>query len=130
MSYQGVERRVQDHREPIIICKQEDKINDMSDAVHRTEAAIGRLDMRINGTLEKMSTHVEDSTYWRRFIVGVAISLVISILGGACALFNLSYSLGTYTRQITIDTERLAVIEQEHRDHANVGVTHGKITAL
>ena len=108
------ERRVQDHRDPIVICKQEDKINEISDAVHRTEAAIGRLDMRINGTLDKMAVHVEDSTYWRRFIVGLAISLVISILGGASALFNLSYSLGQYTKMIQINTVRLDKVEAFH----------------
>ena len=115
-TWNGIERRkeVQDHTSPIIICKQEDKINDMSDAVHRTEAAVQRLDMRINGSIEKMSTHVEDSTYWRRFIMGTAISLVLSIIGGMCALFSLSYNLGQYTKQISVNTVRLDKIENVH----------------
>jgi hypothetical protein len=114
--WDGNERRknVQDHRSPIIICKQEEKINDISDAVHRTEGAVERLDLRINGTLEKMAVHVEDSTYWRRFIMGVAISLVVSIVGGATALFSLSYNLGEYTRQIKVNTDRLDKIEYFH----------------
>ena len=106
---------MQDHRDVLVICKQEEKINDISDSVHRTESAVQRLDMRINGTLEKMGTHVEDSNYWRRFIMGVAVSLVLSIIGGGIALFNLSYNLGTYTRQIMVNTDRLRTIEDDHK---------------
>jgi len=117
MTWDGNNRRkeVQDHRDPIIICKQEENINDISESVVRIEGAISRLDLRINGSLDKMSTHVEDSTYWRRFIVGIGVSLVISIIGGATALFNLSYNLGEYTRQITINTKRLDIIETNHQ---------------
>lgn len=116
MKYLGEERRIQDHTDILVICKQEEKINKISESVHRTENAIEKLDMRINGTLEKMSIHVEDSIYWRRFIVGVAISLVLSIIGGSVALFSLSYNLGTYTKQIIVNTERLNIIEEEHRE--------------
>jgi uncharacterized membrane protein (Fun14 family) len=116
MKYIGEERRIQDHRDVLLICKQEDKINAIFDAIHRTEASVERLDMRINGTLEKMSGHVEDSVYWRRFIMGVAVSLVLSIIGGCVALFSLSYNLGQYTRQITINTDRLDEMEKEHKE--------------
>jgi len=114
------ERRIQDHtkRDVLIICKQEEKIDEIATTINRIESSIQRLDMRINGTLEKMGTHVEDSTYWRRFIVGVAISLVLSIVGGAVALFNLSYNLGAYTRQITVNTGRLQILESYHREGA------------
>ena len=111
------ERRIQDHtkRDVLIICKQEEKIDEIATTINRIESSIQRLDMRINGTLEKMGTHVEDSIYWRRFIVGVAISLVLSIVGGSIALFNLSYNLGAYTRQIVVNTDRLKIIEEDHK---------------
>jgi hypothetical protein len=114
--YQGEERRknVQDHRSPIIICKQEGKIDTICDTLHRVDTSISKLDMRINGSLDKMAIHVEDSIYWRRFIMGVAISLVVSIVGGATALFSLSYNLGQYTKMIQVNTGRLDKIEGFH----------------
>jgi putative NADH-flavin reductase len=119
MKYTGEERRkatrLQDHKDLLIICKQEDKIDKIFDSIHRTESAVDKLDMRLLNSLDKMSVHVEDSIYWRRFIVGVAISLVLSIVGGSVALFSLSYNLGTYTRQIVVNTDRLDQIEKEHR---------------
>lgn len=115
MEYKGIERRnVQNHNDIFVICKQEENIVSIKDAIHRTESAIIKLDMRINGSLEKMSIHIEDSIYWRRFIVGVAVSLVLSIVGGAWALFSLSYNLGTYTKQIVVNTGRLDNLEEIH----------------
>ncbi len=116
MSFSGGEKLVHDHRDPIIICKQEEKINEMSLNVTEIKGDVKNLHLRINGSLEKMAIHVEDSTYWRRFIVGVAISLVVSILGGTAALYQLSYSLGEYTRQIKVNTVRLDKVEAFHED--------------
>lgn len=119
--WDGKERRVQDHTNPIIICKQEHKIDRMSDSVIRTEGALEKLDLRINGTLEKMAVHVEDSTYWRRFIMGVAVSLVVTILGGITTVGIVTYNLGEYTRQIKINTERLSKIEAIQHIHEKKG---------
>ena len=131
MEYTGIERRaeirLQDHTNVLLICKQEEKIDKIFDSIHRTENVVEKLDiklcttfdkidMRINNTLEKMGVHVEDSIYWRRFIVGVAISLILSIVGGCIALFSLSYNLGQYTRQIIVNTDRLNIIESEHKE--------------
>ena len=114
-TWDGKERRIQDHRDPIIICKQEAKINEIWDCVTEQRGETKALNLRINGSLDKMAVHVEDSTYWRRFIMATAISLVISILGGAAALFSLSYNLGEYTRQIKVNTQRLDVMETFHQ---------------
>ena len=123
-NWNGEERRknVQDHRNPIIVCKQEDSIKVIEKAALKTESLITALDLRINGTLEKMTTHVADSTYWRRFIMGVAISLVMSMLGGAIALFSLSYNLGLYTKQILINTTRIDLIEEVHRRQVDLKI--------
>jgi len=110
---------VQDHRDPQIICKQESKIIGMSEGIIRIEGSIERLDVRINGTLEKMANHVEASSFWRNFIMTTAISLIISILGGAYALWTLTYNLGQYTKQIQINTERLGIIERDHHREVN-----------
>ena len=118
MTWDGKERRVQDHNNPIIICKQEDKIDKICDTLIRTEGTIDRLDLRINGTLEKMAGHVEDSDYWRKFIVGVAVSLVVAILGGIVTISTIAYNLGEYTKQIKINTERLQYIENIDADLA------------
>lgn len=116
-SYTGEDRRTQNHNDPLIICKQEDKINVIADSMIRTEGALEKLDLRINGTLEKMAIHVEDSTYWRRFIVGVAISLVCSILGGIATVSVLSYNLGQYTKQIAINTLSIGEVKTEFTKH-------------
>ena len=112
MIYSGPERRkVQDHT--FIICKQEDSIKLISDSVIKIDGKLEKIDLRINGTLEKMAVHVEDSVYWRRFIVGVAISLVIAIIGGITTASTIAYNLGQYTRQIIINTGRLEKLEMK-----------------
>jgi PIN domain nuclease of toxin-antitoxin system len=115
VTYTGPERRqvVQDHRDPVIICKQENKIVDMSDGIIRIEGRIEKLDLRINGTLEKMANHVEDSEFWRRFIMGTAVSLVISILSGAYALWFLTYNIGQYTKQIQMDAAYISEMREQ-----------------
>ena len=100
-----------------IICTKEKEIGIISDAVIRTEGALERLDLRINGTLEKMAAHVEDSTYWRRFIVGVAISLIISILGFAVTSWAISYNLGQYAEKIISVTKQSEENELDLRHH-------------
>jgi hypothetical protein len=100
-----------------IICTKEKEIGIISDSVIRTEGALERLDLRINGTLEKMAVHVEDSTYWRRFIVGVAISLVISILGFAATSWAISYNLGQYAEKIISVTKQSEENEIDLRKH-------------
>jgi hypothetical protein len=106
-------REVTEH----IICAKEKEIGIISDSVIRTEGALERLDLRINGTLEKMATHIEDSTYWRRFIVGVAISLVISILGFAATSWAISYNLGQYAEKIISVTKQSEENEIDLRKH-------------
>jgi hypothetical protein len=114
MAREFVERRkVDDHR--FIVCKQEDNIKEIGNTMIRTEAKIEKLDMRLNGAFEKMAVHVEDSIYWRRFIVGVAVSLVITIIGGIVTAVTISYNLGQYTKQIAVNTCRLNVIEESYR---------------
>lgn len=107
----------QDHRDPIIICKQEEKINEISENVIETKGEIKSLNLRINGALEKIANHMTEGEGYRRLIVGTAISLVLSILGGIVTVVTLAYHLGAYTRQISVNTERLNIVEQDHKDH-------------
>lgn len=122
--WNGKDRRVQDHNNPMIICKQEEAIKEISQSGIRTEAAIKALDLRINGTLEKMGVHVEDSIWWRKFIAGTAITLTLAIIGAAAGYLwmgnTLSYNLGQYAKQITINTERLTSIEKENIQYHHI----------
>ena len=93
-----------------------EKLTEIKESVIRTEGNVEKLDLRINGTLEKMGVHVEDFLWWRRFILGTAIGLIISIFGGVIALATLCTNLGEYTKQIKVNTDRLAIIETEHRE--------------
>jgi hypothetical protein len=117
--YLGPERRIQDHTLPIVICKYEDSIKSLYETGIRTEASIKALDLRINGTLEKMTEHVNDSAWWRNFIMGTAITMVLSLLGWIVTAWittsSLSYNLGQYSKQIQINTGRLSLIEEDLR---------------
>ena len=126
MAWDGTERRMQDHRNGNVICKQEDKINLICDTMIRTEGRLEKLDLRINGSLEKMAVHFEDSTYWRRFIMGVAVSLVVSIMGGILTVALVAYNLGEYTRQIKTNTVRIDVIEDCHKKDNSIITQRGR----
>ena len=121
MTYSGQERRTQDHRDPVIICTQEDKINEMHTDVVEIKGDVKKLDLRINGSLEKISDHITEGRSWRQLIVGIAVSLVLTILGGIYTAFTISYNLGNYTKQIAVNTNRLDVIEEEHREWVKDG---------
>lgn len=108
---------MQDHRNETIICKQEDKINTIATSVTETNGEIKSLNLRINGALEKIAAHMTEGEGYRKLIVGTAISLVLSILGGIVTVATLSYHLGSYTRQIAVNTDRLNEIESDHKNH-------------
>ena len=44
---------------------------------------VEHLDKRINGSLDKVASHIEDGYVWRRVIVGVAITLIIQVIAFA-----------------------------------------------
>lgn len=117
MSYQGTERRAVEH----IICNKEKDIQAISIDVSEVKGDVKALGIRINGSLDKIATHIMEGDNWRKLIVGTAISLILAIIGGVSTTWivtsNLSFNLGTYAKQIMVNTERLSNIE---------AVVHGK----
>jgi hypothetical protein len=105
--------RGQDHRPPVIICKQEEKIHNISDTIIRVEGKVEKLDLRINGSLEKIGEHIADGSWYRKLIITTAISLVLSVIGGIFTAAMIAYRLGQYTNQIAINTGRLTNLESK-----------------
>lgn len=62
------------------------------------------MDKRINGTVEDIKTHINNSRPRNIALIGLAITVFIFI-------FNMAISLGENHRQIEVNTGRLKVIE-------------------
>ena len=92
---------IHDHRNPAIICCQEDDIKEL-----RKELSNLAKDMSM------VSVWIEQSKSYRKLVVGTAISLAISILGGIYTAGQITFYLGQYANQIKIDTERISQMEQ------------------
>jgi hypothetical protein len=107
----GKDLRNQDHRDSVIICKQEEKINDIFIDITEINGSLKALNLRINGVLDKIATHMVEGESYRRLIVGTAVSLVIAILGGIGTAGTIAYNLGQYTQQILTNSERLRKLE-------------------
>ena len=111
MEYKGVERRVQDHRDPVIICKQEDKINEIAVNIAEVNGCLKNLDTRINGSMDRIAHHMTEGEGYRKLIIGTAVSLILSILGGVSTTWivtsQLGYTMGRFANQIEVNTKRL-----------------------
>ena len=73
---------------------------------------IKNLDTRINGSLEKISSHITEGTWYRRLIIGTALSLVTTIIGGIYTASQISFSLCQYANQIEVNTGKLHELER------------------
>lgn len=113
--WNGEDRRIHNHGDPIIICKQEDKINEMSEGIVRVEGTISKLDMRINGSMDKIARHMQEGDWYRKLVIGTAISLALSIFGGIITTLTVSssiaYQVGQYAKEITVNTSKIENIE-------------------
>ena len=94
-------------------CRFEDKILGTSEGVIRIEGDVKQLNTRINGALDKIASHVEEGTWYRRLILTVGIGLITTVLGGIYTAATISYNLGQYSKQISVNTIRLDRIEQK-----------------
>jgi hypothetical protein len=108
--YDGPERRKVMHE-----CKFEEKIIETAEGVIRIEGDVKNLNTRINGSLEKIAAHVEEGTWYRRLIITIGIGLITTVIGGIYTATTISYNLGQYSRQITINTEKLHDMEQNNQ---------------
>lgn len=108
------ERRVVEH----IICKKEKEISDIAIGIVEIKGDVKHLNTRINGSMDKIALHVADGDKYRRLIIGTAISLVLTIIGGISTTWlitsQLGYTLGKYANQIEMDATRLNKIEEFH----------------
>lgn len=118
--WNGVERRAQDHTSPVIICKQEKEIKDMSLGITEIKGDVKLLNNRINGSMEKIASHMQEGEGYRRLLITTAVSLVLAIIGGAVTAGSICYNLGQYTQQIAVNTKRLEVIELNERTRTSM----------
>ena len=104
-----------DHRDEIIICKQEDNIRLIVVGISDMRGEVNLLNNRINGSMDKIAAHVEEGVGYRKLILGTALSLIMAILGGIVTTWivtsQLGYTMGQFAKQIQVNTEWIA----EHR---------------
>ena len=109
---------MQDHRDPIVICKQEDKINQISVDIAEVNGCIKNLDTRINGSMDRIANHMNEGEGYRKLIIGTAVSLILAILGGVSTTWivtsQLGYTMGRFANQIEVNTKRLDKAEAIH----------------
>ena len=112
--------RVQDHRDPVIICKQEDNIKTLVVDVAEIKGDVKNLDVRINGSMDKIACHLTEGEGYRKLIIGTAVSLALSILGGVLTTWivtsQLGYTMGKFANQIEVNTKLLDIDEEIHRE--------------
>ena len=109
---------MQDHRDPIVICKQEDKINEIAVNIAEIKGDVKSLDQRINGSMDKIASHLTEGEGYRKLIIGTAVSLILAILGGVSTTWivtsQLGYTMGKYAQQIEVNTKRIDKSEAFH----------------
>lgn len=101
-----------------IICKKEKEINEISVGIAEIKGDVKTLNTRINGSMEKIASHMTEGEGYRRLIIGTALSLVLTILGGVTATWvitsQLGYTMGQFANQIKVNTGRLDKVEAFH----------------
>jgi hypothetical protein len=98
--YQGAERRMTHD------CIHEDDFKKMAVEVAEIKGDVKLLNARINGSLEKIASHMEEGIWYRRLVIGTAVSLILSIMGGIYTASTISATLGRYMERVDINTER------------------------
>lgn len=93
MDYQGIERR----KEPREFCSGH---IEFSNTLCRIEERLITVDKRINGTIDAVEKHIENSRPRNIAIAGVALTIFIW-------LFNIALDLGANKKQIEINTRIL-----------------------
>jgi hypothetical protein len=109
--WDGKERRVHE-------CRYEPKITEMGENIIEVKGKVDTLNVRINGALEKIATHMTEGEGYRKLIIGTAITLVLSIIGGVGTTWvvtsQLGFTMGKFANQIQVNTGRLDKIEAYH----------------
>lgn len=72
---------------------------ELRDTMIRIEERLISVDKRINGTIDAVEKHIENSRPRNIAITGVALTIFIW-------LFNIAYDLGANKRQIDVNTKR------------------------
>jgi anti-sigma-K factor RskA len=56
----------------------------------KTAEALARIEVKVNGSYDRMASHVEDSKGWRTAIVSVAIAVILNVVSFAYIYGKLS----------------------------------------
>ena len=94
-------------------CIFKDKIIKTSEDVTEVKGDIKALSVRINGSLEKISYFMDSGIWWRRTIVGLSITMLLSVGSAIYTFAVLANHYGANERQIEVNTKRLDIIEKD-----------------
>jgi hypothetical protein len=74
---------------------------EFSNTLTRIEERLKMVDLRINGSINDIEKHIEHGAKWRMSIIGVAVGLIIAVIGWV-------YAYGQIAKQVEVNTEKWA----------------------
>ena len=87
--------------------KLETKIDRIESAVHKIDKTASAIDVRVNGSIDDISKHIEHGTAWRISIVGIAGLIVLQIIGFV-------FMWGQLCKVVETNTARIEGMEELH----------------
>lgn len=97
MSWDGAERRTHE-------CHYEDKIMEIREDVIEVKGDVKHLNARINGALDKITSHIEEGEFWRGLVAKIGITLIIAVIGWIFTAGAITFHLGKVIKQVEINT--------------------------
>ena len=79
----------------------------LMDDISEIKTTVGRLDSRVNGSIDKIENHLASGQAWRFAIVGTMLTIALQVI-------TFAYLWGCLTKQVTINTDRITQIEELH----------------
>ena len=99
---------------------------ELSSTLARVEERLIAVDKRINGSIESIEKHIEHGGKWRLSIIGVAVTLVLAVIGWV-------YAYGQIAKQVEVNTDKWAkhedirVLLKEQLDQLRIEVRNPQV---
>jgi hypothetical protein len=89
-------------------CVHEDEFKQLAVDVTAIRGTLSNLDLRINGSLDKMKSHMEAGRLWRMTTAGLVVSFLLS---GIVWVFY----AGSLAKQVQVNTQRWDRLLEQHK---------------